>query len=96
MPVICPSIAAVVICRYMGAKTLARFERSTPVEIPQVQLDTVTSGLALVLEYDGRDNIFTPNNGIRASLVANKFSPALGSDRHAPIVAAPGTYVLER
>jgi len=38
------------------------------------------AGLGLVAEYDGRDNIFTPNSGLRAYAQAMKFDAALGSD----------------
>jgi hypothetical protein len=66
--------------RYTGAKTQARFALRAPSDIPPVQLDLVTSGLGPVLEYDGRDNIFTPNSGIRAYFESLRYLQALGSD----------------
>ena len=66
--------------RYVGANTQSRFALRSPAEIPQRQFDATISGLGLVAEYDGRDNIFTPNSGLRAYLQAMKFDGALGSD----------------
>jgi len=66
--------------RYVGANTQTQFALRTPAEIPQRQFDAMIAGLGLVAEYDGRDNIFTPNSGLRAYLEAMKFDGALGSD----------------
>ncbi len=66
--------------RYVGAKTQSQFALRTPSEIPARQFDTIASGLGLVVEYDGRDNIFTPNSGVRLYLDTIRFSEALGSD----------------
>lgn len=66
--------------RYIGAKTQSQFALRTPSGIPARQYDTTTSGLGLVVEYDGRDNIFTPNNGMRLYLDSLRYSEALGSD----------------
>ena len=66
--------------RYVGANTQTQFALRTPAEIPQRQFDATIAGLGLVAEYDGRDNIFTPNSGLRAYLSAMKFDGALGSD----------------
>ena len=47
----------------------------------QVQMaEDLVGFTVLVAEYDGRDNIFTPNSGLRAYLSAMKFDEALGSD----------------
>lgn len=67
--------------RYVGAKTQSQFALAAPVEIAPRQFDTVTSGLGPVVEYDGRDNIFTPSSGVRAYFEALKYAPALGSDQ---------------
>lgn len=66
--------------RYIGAKTQSQFALRAPSDIPARQFDTVTSGLGVVVEYDGRDNIFTPNNGVRLYLDSLRYSGALGSD----------------
>lgn len=66
--------------RYVGANTQSQFVSRSPAEIPQRQFDATIAGLGLVAEYDGRDNIFTPNSGLRAYLSAMKFDEALGSD----------------
>ena len=39
-----------------------------------------SSGLGLSWEYDGRDNIFTPNNGVLAAIDTLFYSPSIGSD----------------
>jgi hypothetical protein len=67
--------------RYVGAKTQSQFALRTPAEIPQRQFDATTSGLGLVVEYDGRDNIFTPNSGVRAYFDSLRYAEALGSDQ---------------
>ena len=66
--------------RYTGSAAKSKFARETPSEIPPREFDTTISGLGPVVEYDGRDNIFTPNSGLRAYLEAIKFAPSLGSD----------------
>lgn len=66
--------------RYMGTSAKAKFARDGSPEPPRADLDAALSGLGPVVEYDGRDNIFTPNAGFRAYLEAIKFSPSLGSD----------------
>ena len=48
--------------------------------MPARDLDTTIAGLALVAEYDDRDNIFTPTSGTRIQLQATDFHPRYGSD----------------
>ena len=46
-----------------------------------IELDrTVDAGLALVLEHDTRDNMFTPNRGARSALAVSRFGSAFGGD----------------
>jgi hypothetical protein len=66
--------------RYMGSSVKAKFARDGSPEPPRADLDAAISGLGPVVEYDGRDNIFTPNRGLRAYFEAIRFSPSLGSD----------------
>ena len=66
--------------RYQGSSVKSKFARDGSPEPPRADLDAAISGLGPVVEYDGRDNIFTPNAGFRAYLEAIKFSPSLGSD----------------
>ena len=41
---------------------------------------TVDAGLAALLDYDSRDNTFTPNEGMRAGFAVSYFSESLGGD----------------
>jgi surface antigen Omp85-like protein len=41
---------------------------------------SMDAGLGLVLDYDSRDNTFTPNEGMRAGFSISYFSEALGGD----------------
>jgi hypothetical protein len=66
--------------RYIGARTQSQFALRAPSEIPARQFDATISGLGVVVEYDGRDNIFTPNNGIRLYVDSLRYAEALGSD----------------
>jgi hypothetical protein len=68
--------------RYLGAKMTARFGAGgEDLGFTQRDLATTSSGAGVVVEYDGRDSIFTPSEGIRFKLQALHFSDALGSDR---------------
>lgn len=66
--------------RYTGSKVDSTFARDGSPEPPRADLDATISGLGPVVEYDGRDNIFTPNAGMRAYLEAIRFAPGLGGD----------------
>ncbi len=66
--------------RYMGSNVKVKFARDGSPEPPRADLDAAMSGLGPVVEYDGRDNIFTPNAGLRAYFEAIRFAPSLGSD----------------
>lgn len=66
--------------RYLGMKMKSRLGAGDASSIPSRDLDTVLSGAGLVVEYDGRDNIFTPTSGMRLQFQALRFSDALGSD----------------
>jgi outer membrane translocation and assembly module TamA len=48
--------------------------------VPARDLDVTLAGLALVVEYDDRDSIFTPGSGTRLQLQATDFAPRYGSD----------------
>ena len=66
--------------RYLRADTSSRFDRGTPGEVPARDLDVTLAGLALVVEYDDRDSIFTPGSGTRLQLQATDFDPRYGGD----------------
>jgi len=48
--------------------------------VPPFLKTNKTSGLGLSLEYDSRDNIFTPSRGVKADLEGTFYDPAIGSD----------------
>jgi len=52
-----------------------------PDEISRSELSTNIGGLGTVLNYDSRDNLFTPNNGIYAGVNYIYYDKFLGSDR---------------
>lgn len=66
--------------RYLRAETTSRFDRGTPGEVPARDLDVTLAGLALVVEYDDRDSIFTPGSGTRLQVQATDFDPRYGGD----------------
>lgn len=66
--------------RYLRADTRSRFDRERPGDVPESSLDSTIAGLALVVEYDDRDSIFTPGSGTRLQLQATDFDPRYGGD----------------
>lgn len=66
--------------RYARADAASRFDVTRPPSVPERQLDTTIAGMAVVAEYDGRDNIFTPNRGSRLTLLAHDFGTTWGGD----------------
>jgi hypothetical protein len=69
--------------RYVGADLKARFGGGgDDPGFTSRELDAKSSGAGVIVEYDGRDSIFTPSRGMRVKLQALRFSEALGSDRN--------------
>jgi hypothetical protein len=66
--------------RYLRAVTTSRFDAETPGTVPARDLDATLAGLAVVVEYDDRDSIFTPGSGTRVQLQATDFDPRYGGD----------------
>jgi hypothetical protein len=66
--------------RYVGAKMTSRLGAGDSTGIPSRDFDSTLSALGVVVEYDGRDNIFTPNRGARVQLQWLRNSESLGSD----------------
>jgi hypothetical protein len=66
--------------RYLRADSESRFDGPRPEEIAPRQQELTIAGMAAVAEYDGRDNIFTPNTGTRVSLYAYDFDKRFGGD----------------
>ncbi len=50
--------------------------------LPSANFDSRSAALSLQLNYDSRDNLFTPNNGIAAELKAMDFNTRWGSDQN--------------
>jgi len=68
--------------RYVGAKLTARFGAGgEDLGFTPRDLAATSSGAGVIVEYDGRDSIFTPSKGVRFKIQALRFSEALGSDR---------------
>ncbi|WP_158224610.1 BamA/TamA family outer membrane protein [Agaribacterium haliotis] len=69
----------------LGPKNLGSLDNVLPPEWSDelkqlLTVDVTTSALGVVLEYDSRDNIFTPLHGYQYQLNWKKFDEALGSD----------------
>jgi len=64
--------------RYMLLSTDVTFDVTPtfPIELGR----TKDAGLAALLDYDSRDNTFTPNEGRRSALAISYFSESLGGD----------------
>jgi len=66
--------------RYTYLATESRFDSARPEDVPQRQLDATIGKLGFVLDYDSRDNIFTPNKGVFFELEAAFARGSFGSD----------------
>jgi hypothetical protein len=51
-----------------------------PIEIPAQKFDSTSASVSLILDYDSRDNLFTPNSGLSSGIKASFFREAFGSD----------------
>ena len=56
-----------------------------------LSVDTVNSGLGLVVEYDSRDNVFTPHKGLNYRLDFIRFDEAIGGDIEYNLTRLVGT-----
>ncbi len=50
--------------------------------IPDIKFDSRSASVSLILDYDSRDNIFTPNDGLSARLKTSFYNDAFGSDNN--------------
>ena len=67
--------------QYTFSDNKAEFESDLNLEIPGVNpgfLDTRTGGLGPLLTYDSRDNLFTPNKGLKAQLLWQYYDEIFG------------------
>ena len=66
---------------YLFLDTNNEFKTSSlPIEIPNIKFDSRSASTTIMLEYDSRDTVFTPNNGISAAIEASLYREALGGD----------------
>jgi outer membrane protein assembly factor BamA len=71
---------------FLGGNYLYLGLKSSPNDLPSfipegfLERQLTAAALAAVLEYDSRDSIFTPDNGLYAKLVAARYDEAVGSD----------------
>jgi len=56
------------------------FLSSLPIELPSLAFDSRSASVSLLLDYDSRDTLFTPNSGLSAGIKASFFREAFGSD----------------
>ena len=68
--------------RYTYLATESRFESGRPDDVPSRSLELSIGKLGLIVDYDSRDNIFTPNSGTFMEVEAAFARDAFGSDEH--------------
>src|SRR6185369_5623439 len=54
--------------------------RATAAGIPDLELQSQTSGLGVVLAYDSLDQPFSPTRGVRAEVIYSQQAEAFGGD----------------
>jgi hypothetical protein len=64
--------------RYAWIDTQSAFQRERALEIPQRDLDVRLGRLSLIVDYDSRDNLFTPGRGTYVEAELATASEALG------------------
>jgi hypothetical protein len=80
--------------RYIYVGTSARFAGDTPGTIPLPELEAHIGRASLVVDYDSRDNIFTPSSGSYAEIDFGVARPGLGSSTSFDSLLARGyTYL---
>ena len=79
--------------RYVYLSTESRFEGERPPDVEPRSLDTSIGKLGMVVDYDSRDNIFTPDRGTFFEVEAGFARRAFGSDTdHETIYARAFTF----
>jgi hypothetical protein len=73
---------------YLYFSSESRFVAGVPDDVPARALDSSIGKLGLVIDYDSRDNIFTPNRGTFFELDAGFARGALGSKANFEMVNA--------
>jgi len=65
---------------YLNADNTFDFRPDLPDELPRPNLDFTLGGLSLFLQYDGRNSIFTPSDGLAGTIEYRNFDKNWGSD----------------
>jgi len=66
---------------FLNADTTFETSNLFPIDgIPNLQFNSRSASLGAVVNYDGRDNIFTPNKGLSAEISADNYSEKWGGD----------------
>jgi hypothetical protein len=76
--------------RYTYVTTKSRFAGDRPGDVEPRGLDSAIGKLGLVIDYDTRDNIFTPNSGVFLEAEAAFARGALGADSNFETLYARG------
>ena len=66
--------------RFAYASTQSQFQSGRPEDVRERELDTAIGRLGMVVDYDTRDNIFTPNRGTFLEVEAAFARGTFGSD----------------
>jgi hypothetical protein len=78
--------------RYVYLSTQSRFALGLPDDVPQRALDVRIGKLGAVVDYDTRDNIFTPNRGGYFEMEAGFARGAFGGNTNYQTLYARGFY----
>jgi hypothetical protein len=73
---------------YLYFSSTSRFESGTPDDVPARSLETSIGKVGVVVDYDSRDNIFTPNRGTYFEMDAGFARGALGSKSNYEMLTA--------
>ncbi len=66
---------------FLDSDTTFKTSSFFPIEgIPDLEFNSHTGSIGIMLTYDGRDNIFTPNKGLATELLASDYSAKWGGD----------------
>jgi outer membrane translocation and assembly module TamA len=84
----------VAVIRYLFAGASARFELNTPMGISLPELESQIGRASLVIDYDSRDNIFTPTQGQYLEVDVGAARPGLGGSSSFDSIFARGNSFL--
>jgi outer membrane protein assembly factor BamA len=82
---------------YVGANYLylqSQIERGNPIFYQPEEISSKVSRLSLLMEYDSRDNIFTPNKGLLLNTQVGAAGESIGSDYDYQLINSAAFYYL--